>query len=171
MGDRLKDYELLYIISPRVAADDVVNAIERVNALVQSSGGEVVAVDNWGRRRMAYPIKHFFEGTYVLATLRMEPAAAAPLEAALVISSEVLRHLLTEGIIPQVQRERPRFGEDRDRGRFGDDRERSAPASEERPAAAAVAVAEPPAAEAEPEAAPAPEASAGTSDAAPAAVE
>jgi small subunit ribosomal protein S6 len=130
----LKEYELLYIVSPRVAADDVPNAIERVSALVTSSGGEVLSVDNWGRRRMAYPIKHYFEGTYVLATLRMEPSAAAPLEAALIISEEVIRHLVTEGIIPPTNRDRGRgFGDDRERDRdFGGEQRSAAdaPASE-----------------------------------------
>jgi small subunit ribosomal protein S6 len=115
----LKEYELLYIVSPRVAVDDVPNTIERVSALVTDSGGEVLSVDNWGRRRMAYPIRHYFEGTYVVMTLRMEPSAAAPLEASLIISEDVLRHLLTEGIIPPVNRDR-----DRDRRPMGDDRER-----------------------------------------------
>lgn len=147
----MREYELLYIVSPRVAVDDVPSAIERVNALVQGVGGEVTAVDNWGRRRMAYPIQHFFEGTYVLIAMRLDPASAAPLEASLILSAEILRHLLTEGIIPQVQRERPRFGDDRERGRFGEDRDRDRdrpPAmSEERsaPMESAVAVAEPPA--------------------------
>jgi small subunit ribosomal protein S6 len=115
----LKEYELLYIVSPRVAVDDVPNTIERVSALVTSSGGEVLSVDDWGRRRMAYPIKHYFEGTYVLTTLRMEPATAAPLEASLIISEEVIRHLLTEGIIPPTNRDRGRpFDQGDDRERF-----------------------------------------------------
>jgi small subunit ribosomal protein S6 len=123
----LKEYELLYIVSPRVPADDVQNAIERVSALIRGSGGEVLSVDNWGRRRLAYPIKHYFEGTYVLAALRMDPVAAAPLEASLIISEEVIRHLLTEGIIPPTSR---------DRGRpLGDDRERASEPGEPRMAA------------------------------------
>jgi small subunit ribosomal protein S6 len=139
VGDRLKEYELLFIVSPRVAADDVQGAIERVEGLVRESGGEVLGSDNWGRRRLAYPIKHYFEGTYVLLTLRMEPRAAAPLEASLIISEEVIRHLLTEGIIPPTNRDRgrPAFDDrDRDRDR---DRERGFEAASDRSAATAVA--------------------------------
>lgn len=151
MGDRLKEYELLFIVSPRVPADDVSSAIDRVAALVTSGGGEVLSTDNWGRRRLAYPIKHYFEGTYVLFTLRMPAAAAAPLEASLIISEEVIRHLLTEGITPPVNRER-----DRDRG-FSEDRERpAAPAAAAPAAEAPVAVAEPPAESTVAEAEPAP---------------
>lgn len=139
MGDRLKEYELLFIVSPRVPADDVPAAADRVAGLVTSGGGEVLSTDIWGRRRLAYPIKHYFEGTYVLFTLRMPAAAAAPLEASLIISEEVIRHLLTEGITPPANRDR-----DRDRG-FSEDRERpAAPAAAPAMAEAPVAVAEPP---------------------------
>jgi small subunit ribosomal protein S6 len=141
VGDRLKEYELLFIVSPRVPADDVPAAVDRVAGLVTSGGGEVLSTDNWGRRRLAYPIKHYFEGTYVLFTLRMPAAAAAPLEASLIISEEVIRHLLTEGIIPPANRERDR---DRERG-FSEDRERpAAPAAVLAAVEAPVAVAEPP---------------------------
>jgi small subunit ribosomal protein S6 len=118
VGDPLKEYELLFIVSPRVAADDIPAAIDRVSTLIQDGGGEVTSTENWGRRRLAYPIKHYFEGTYVLTALRMPPEAAAPLEASLIISEEVIRHLLTEGIIPPTNRDRGRpfdGGDDRDR--------------------------------------------------------
>lgn len=123
----MNEYELLYIVSPRVPADDVANAIERVNALVTGQGGEVLTVDNWGRRRLAYPIRQYFEGTYVLTTLRMPPAGAVALEAALHLSEEIIRHLLISGIIPRTSG-----------GRLRDEREpqpEAAPAAGERPAA------------------------------------
>lgn len=123
-GGCLNEYELLYIVSPRVPADDVVNAIERVSALITAQGGEVLSTDNWGRRRLAYPIRQYFEGTYVLATLRMPPAGALALEASLNITEEVIRHLLTLGIIPPRQ-PRARNFDDRDRGYDDRDRERA----------------------------------------------
>jgi small subunit ribosomal protein S6 len=115
----MNEYELLYIVSPRVPADEVNNAVERVSALIRNAGGEVLTVENWGRRRLAYPIRQYFEGSYVLTTLRMPPAGAAGLEAALVISEEVIRHLLISGIVPRTQGGRSRD----DRGR--DDREQA----------------------------------------------
>jgi small subunit ribosomal protein S6 len=137
----LKEYELLFIVSPRVAADDMPAAIDRVSALIQGGGGEVTATENWGRRRLAYPIKHYFEGTYILTTLRMPAEAAAPLEASLIISEDVIRHLLTEGIIPPTNRDRGRpfdGGDDRDRMPRPAPEEPAAPA-EEAPAATAEA--------------------------------
>lgn len=130
MDQALKEYELVYIVSPRVAADTVASVIERVSAVVTDGGGEVLTTDNWGRRRLAYPIKRFFEGTYVVNTLRMPASQAKPLEAALEISEEVLRHLLTTGIIQQPTRR----GDRRD-----DDRERPAPMADAPTALAAAA--------------------------------
>lgn len=156
VGDRLKEYELLFIVSPRVPADDVTAAIDRVTGLIEGSGGEIISVDNWGRRRLAYPIRHFFEGTYVLVALRMPPTGAAPLEASLVISEEVIRHLLTEGIIPQVNRDRGHAFEDRERAPAAPEPMAAAPVGAAAPSA--VAVADAPAAVASTEAAPAVEA-------------
>jgi small subunit ribosomal protein S6 len=121
----LNEYELLYIVSPRVPADEVNNAVERVSTLIRNAGGEVLSVDNWGRRRLAYPIRQYFEGSYVLTTMRMPPAGAAGLEASLVISEEVIRHLLISGIVPRTSGGRGRDDRDRDdRGR--DDRDQAA---------------------------------------------
>jgi small subunit ribosomal protein S6 len=134
----LNEYELLYIVSPRVPADEVNNAVERVSALIRNAGGEVLTVENWGRRRLAYPIRQYFEGSYVLTTMRMPPAGAAGLEAALVISEEVIRHLLISGIVPRTQGGRSRDDRDRD-DRVRDDREQMAGVApdDERPASEA----------------------------------
>ena len=107
----MNEYELLYILSPRVPSDEVGNAIERVNVLIANAGGEVTSVDNWGLRRLAYPIRQYFEGTYVVLTLNMPPAGAAGLEASLVISDEVIRHMLTSGVIERTSGGRSRSEE------------------------------------------------------------
>jgi small subunit ribosomal protein S6 len=154
----LNEYELLYIVSPRVPADDVANAIERVNALVTAQGGEVLSVDNWGRRRLAYPIRQYFEGTYVLMTLKMPPTGAVGIEAGLRLSEEVIRHLLIAGIIPRTSGGRPRE-EREEREQAFEGTSTPAPIAAEAPASAEAEApateapadeAEAPAAEAEP---------------------
>ena len=146
----MNEYELLYIVSPRVPADDVANAIERVNALVTGQGGEVLSVDNWGRRRLAYPIRQYFEGTYVLMTLKMPPTGAVAIEAGLRLSEEVIRHLLISGIIPRTSGGRPRE-EREEREQAFEATSAPAPVAAEAPATEAPAEPEAPAAEAEPE--------------------
>ncbi len=96
----MNEYELLYIVHPRKSADEVPSVVEWVSGLVQQGGGEPLSVDNWGRRRLAYPIAHEFEGSYVLATFRLPPESTTALESQLVISEDIMRHILIHGIIP-----------------------------------------------------------------------
>ncbi|MBA7621792.1 30S ribosomal protein S6 [subsurface metagenome] len=91
---QLRDYELVVIINPELADDAVDGIIDNVSRLVTQNGGTVDDVERWGKRKLAYPIKHFLEGNYVLARCKMKPASGKELEASLRISEEVLRHLL-----------------------------------------------------------------------------
>jgi len=91
---KLRDYELVVIISPEVADDSLDGIIDNISRLITQDGGTVDEVDRWGKRKLAYPIKHFLEGSYVLVRCKMKPASGKELEANLRISEEVLRHLL-----------------------------------------------------------------------------
>ena len=91
----MRRYELVVIISPQVADDDVPQTIDQlVRRLVEGSGGEVQEVNHWGRRKLAYPIQQHLEGNYVLTQLRLEPQQTKELERGLKISESVIRHLL-----------------------------------------------------------------------------
>jgi len=90
----LRDYELVVIISPEVAEEEIPGALEKIGRFITERGGSISEVNQWGRRRLAYPIKNFMEGNYVLTQFKMEPGLTADLEASLGISEEILRHLL-----------------------------------------------------------------------------
>ena len=90
----MSNYEVVFIISPEVTDEDVPNTIDKISELVSKSGGSVTEVSQWGRRKLAYPIKRFTEGNYVLAQLELKPSLTKELEANLRLSSDVLRHLL-----------------------------------------------------------------------------
>jgi small subunit ribosomal protein S6 len=90
----LRDYELLLVISPEVSDDRMPDVLARFSKSVTDRGGEVVKTDPWGRRRLAYPIRKFLEGQYVLTNLRLDPRRAAEIEANLHLSEDVLRHML-----------------------------------------------------------------------------
>ena len=96
----MNEYELLYVISPRLSAEDAEGAIGRVGALIEDAGGSISMLDRWGRRRLAYPIRGHYEGSYVLTHLRMPGERAAEFERALHISEDILRHLLVRGVVP-----------------------------------------------------------------------
>lgn len=90
----MREYELVVILSPEVPEDEVPAAVERLQQSVRSRGGEVTEVDHWGRRKFAYPIRRYTEGNYVVTQIRMDPERTRELEAGLLISEEVIRHLL-----------------------------------------------------------------------------
>ncbi len=92
--EQLRDYELALVISPEVAEEKIDATIDNLSRLFTDMGGVVSEVKQWRKRRLAYPIKHFSEGNYVLTQLRLKPTSCRELEAKLQISEDVLRHLL-----------------------------------------------------------------------------
>jgi len=90
----LRDYELVLIISPELADEVLEATVGNVSKFITESGGAVSDVERWGKRKLAYPLKHFMEGNYVLVRFKMNPASGKQLEANLRISEDVLRHLL-----------------------------------------------------------------------------
>ena len=91
---QLRDYELVFIISPEVEDGTLDATIDNVSQFITGKGGTISDVERWGKRRLAYPIKHFLEGSYVLSRFKMKPVGSKELEANLHISEEILRHLL-----------------------------------------------------------------------------
>ncbi len=91
---QLRDYELTVVFSAEVPEEKLEASIGNVKNYVTGRGGEVTDVKRWGKRRLAYPIKHMIDGYYVLFLLKMKPADGKDIENSLRISDEVLRHLL-----------------------------------------------------------------------------
>jgi small subunit ribosomal protein S6 len=91
----MREYELTVVYDLSVAeAGGQQAAVDRLSASVVARGGEVLKVDHWGRRRMAYPIKSAIDGDYVVSRVNLEPSAVNALEAALKIDERVYRHLV-----------------------------------------------------------------------------
>ena len=91
---QLHNYEMVVIISPDVAEEELDATLDNVSRFITERGGTVAEVERWGKKKLAYPIKHFMEGSYVLTRFSLEPVRSKELEANLQISEEVLRHLL-----------------------------------------------------------------------------
>jgi small subunit ribosomal protein S6 len=90
----LREYELVYIVSPELSEEETSSLVERVNQFISSRGGVVDKVDNWGRRKLAYPIKSFREGNYFLTQFKLEPGLTRDLENSLRMSEDIIRHLV-----------------------------------------------------------------------------
>jgi small subunit ribosomal protein S6 len=85
---------MVVILNPEIGDDVVGESLERLSQTVTSRGGEIVDVNHWGRRRLAYPIKRHLEGNYVVSQIKLDPGQVPDLESNLRISEEVIRHLI-----------------------------------------------------------------------------
>lgn len=90
----MRDYELVMVVSPDGGDEGFTAAMERVNQYIQDNGGEITNVDQWGRRKLAYPIGKFLEGFYVVTHFRFEPREVKALEGTLTFAEDILRHLV-----------------------------------------------------------------------------
>ena len=90
----MRNYELVFIVHPEVDDEGLAAVIETVKGLVERSGGQVTQVNQWGLRRLAYPIKKQWEGQYVLLNIDMSPDGVAELERSLGLAEQVMRHLV-----------------------------------------------------------------------------
>jgi small subunit ribosomal protein S6 len=95
-SENLRDYEIVYVIRPDIPEENIESIIEKINQLITSQGGEVLGTERWGKRKLAYPIKHHLEGYYVLSRFKTRPEASRDIEANLRISEEVLRFLVVK---------------------------------------------------------------------------
>jgi small subunit ribosomal protein S6 len=100
----LRDYEILYIVRPELDEDRLNEAIATVNRLIENLGGKSQKTDIWGRRRLAYEVRHLREGQYVLTDFQVEPARVPEMEATLKISETVFRHLIVRKPEPRPAR-------------------------------------------------------------------
>jgi small subunit ribosomal protein S6 len=91
----LRRYELMLVIRPDVADDKSQALVDRTTRGIAASGGQIVKVAPWGRRRLAYPIDRHREGSYHIILFEAPSEAIVELEHTLLITEEVLRHLVT----------------------------------------------------------------------------
>jgi len=89
-----REYELVYILTPEISDEALETRINSVSEFITARDGTIEGVDKWGKKKLAYPIKHFLEGNYILTKFKMSPTKCKELEANLSISEDVVRHLL-----------------------------------------------------------------------------
>ena len=87
-------YEVLYIIDPAQGEEGITALVEKFKAMVEAEG-TLSSIDEWGKRRLAYPINDLAEGYYVLMNFESKPEFPAELERVLKITDGILRCLTT----------------------------------------------------------------------------
>ena len=90
----MNKYEAMYVITPELEDEAIKGIIEKYTGIITANGGEIEKVDEWGRRRLAYPINYKTEGYYVLMTFVSGPAFPRELDRKLRIAEGVMRSLI-----------------------------------------------------------------------------
>jgi small subunit ribosomal protein S6 len=90
----VRRYELMLVFRPDAPDDRIAAIIDRTTRQITADGGQIVKVAPWGRRRLAYPIDRHREGAYHIVVFEAPTTSIAELERALLITEEVLRHLV-----------------------------------------------------------------------------
>jgi small subunit ribosomal protein S6 len=91
----MRRYELMLLLRPDLEDDKLQSAVEKVTRAIVNAGGALTKVSPWGKRRLAYDIQHFREASYFLLHFDIAPTRIRDLERGLLISEEILRHLVT----------------------------------------------------------------------------
>ncbi|NEO82829.1 MAG: 30S ribosomal protein S6 [Spirulina sp. SIO3F2] len=88
-----RHYEMMYVLRPDLSEEQTNTAITKYSDLLTELGSTNIQADVWGRRRLAYPIKKFQDGIYVLLHYEADGQQVAPLERSMRLSEDVIRYL------------------------------------------------------------------------------
>lgn len=88
-----RTYEIMFIVRPDVEEAEIDKLIEGFSANVTSGGGEVKSVEKMGRRRLAYTVRKFNDGFYVLLNIAAEGSLITEIERRLRVSEQVIKFI------------------------------------------------------------------------------
>lgn len=90
----MRTYELMLTINPEIETENIDIIVERISGIITDQNGEVVNVDKWGKRKLAYEVNGNTEGFYVVIVFKADNEAITEIDRVLKITEEVLRFLL-----------------------------------------------------------------------------
>jgi len=96
VAQRTRDYEIVMVLSPEATEEEISEVVERVGDLIGGGGGSLTEHNVWGLRPLAYPIKNFQEGNYVLAKFSVDADSISELNRTLQASEDIVRFLITK---------------------------------------------------------------------------
>jgi small subunit ribosomal protein S6 len=87
----MRTYESIFIVHPEVVGDDQTAIIDKYKTILADQGADVLKIDNWGVRTLAYPVKKLTKGCYVLVIFDAEPTVIAEYERRMRIDDKVIK--------------------------------------------------------------------------------
>jgi len=119
----LRRYELMLVFRPDAPDEQTAGIIDRTTRQITGDGGQIIKVAPWGRRRLAYPIDRHREGSYHIVVFEAPTTSIVELERSLLITEDVLRHLVVRQERPARSRRDASAGEAEDELPSGEDEE------------------------------------------------
>ncbi|HSW39268.1 MAG TPA: 30S ribosomal protein S6 [Acidobacteriota bacterium] len=89
----MRNYEVVFIAAPTLTGEELDGFISRVQTVIEGKNGRVVKVDNWGKKPLAYKIKRFRDGYYVVLTIEGDGGAIAELERRFRVTDYIIRFI------------------------------------------------------------------------------
>ncbi len=89
----MRNYEVVFIAAPTLASEELENFISHIQTVVEGKNGKVVKVDNWGKKPLAYKIKKFREGYYIVLSIEGDGGAIAELERRFRVTDYIIRFI------------------------------------------------------------------------------
>jgi small subunit ribosomal protein S6 len=87
----VREYEIVYVIKPDLSDDDRASKVARIHGLITENGGEIAETSDWGKKTLAYEIRHFAEGYYGLTQFRLPSKSVEVLKDRLNLDEDFLR--------------------------------------------------------------------------------
>jgi small subunit ribosomal protein S6 len=106
----LREYETVFILHPSLEDQQIEEEIEGVRNTIEAGSGEIVGIERWGRRKLAYEIRKVHEGFYTLIRFRADVGVFRELERRYRLRESVLRHLTIVAQGPPPEPPAPRAG-------------------------------------------------------------
>jgi small subunit ribosomal protein S6 len=100
----VRRYELMLVLRPDAPDERSSAVIDRTTRYVVAEGGQIIKVAPWGRRRLAYPIERYRDGSYHIIVFEAPAESIVELERSLQITEDVLRYLVVRTFRPVRQR-------------------------------------------------------------------
>ncbi len=88
----MRNYEACYIVKPELADADVDKIVEQFKAAAENLGATVEKAGKWDKRKLAYELKGYREGTYILMNFAADAKAPAELNRLMRINDDIIRH-------------------------------------------------------------------------------
>ena len=92
----MNKYELAVVVSAKIEDEERAAVVDKCKALIESFGGTITNVDDWGKKRLAYEIQKMKEGFYYFIQFEAESSAPAEIESRIRIMDNVLRYLVVK---------------------------------------------------------------------------